>query len=151
MPRVAVSPKVAARKPARSYFLMTRRGNFKPARTTHNQCKEPGYMEYTYELRMVFDGAVKLDTNAFIVDHQAIHDMVTELGLAGSCEEITARILTALDTFMALEGIPMLACRCTVKPVDPNAPAYLERIHIAEGAPAEVSRVLQCTHPSFEP
>lgn len=144
MPKtIHVTPKLPARKPARSYFLMTRRGNFKPAKMTHNQCKEPGYSEYTYELRMVFDGAVTLDPNAFIVDHQKIHDMITALGLAGSCEEFTTRILTALDGFMDAAGIPMLACRCTVKAVDPNAPAFLERIHIAEGAPAEVTRVLQ--------
>lgn len=144
MPKTAkVSPRVPPKVPARSYFLMTRRGTFKPGRMTHNQCKEPGYSEYTYELRMVFDGAVKLDADAFIVDHQKIDEMVRGLGLAGSCEEFTTRILTALDSFMDAAGIPMLACRCTVKAVDPNAPAFLERIHIANGAPAEVTRVLQ--------
>lgn len=144
MPKtVRVTPKLAPRAPARSYFLMTRRGRFKPSHATNNQCKEPGYSEYNYELRMVFDGNVKLDASHFIVDHAQIDTLVRELGLVGSCEDMTARILTALDGFMEAAGIPMLACRCTVKAVDPNAPAFLERIHIAEGAPQEVTRVLQ--------
>lgn len=143
MPKTRVSPKVPPRKPARSYFLMTRRGSFKPAHSTPNQCKEPGYSEYNYELRMVFDGNVPLDRNNFIVDHGKIDAMVRDLGLIGSCEDMTARILTALDAFMDAAGIPMLACRCIVKAVDPNAPAFLERIHISEAAPREVTRVLQ--------
>lgn len=125
-----------------SYFVMTRKGTFRPAQHTTNQCKEPGWPEYAYELRMVFRGDMQLDRDGFIVDHADIHEMVVNLGLAGSCEQFSTRILTALDSFMSNSGIPMLACRCIVRAIDPNAPAWLERLHIYREAPPEAVKLL---------
>lgn len=134
---------LATPKPARSYFIMTRTGLFRPAEQTSNQCKEPGWPEYSYNLRMVFDGALKLDRNDFIVDHAQIDTMVRGLGLKGSCEDMTTRVLEALDAFMHERGIPMVACRCIIRATDPNAPAWLERVHVANGAHVEALRLLQ--------
>lgn len=139
----AKSKPAAHTAPGRSYFIMNRTGLFRPAAHTPNQCKEPGWPEYSYNLRMVFDGSMKLDRNDFIVDHAQVDKLVHELGLKGSCEDMTTRVLTALDAFMSARGINLLACRCTIRATDPNAPAWLERIHIANSAPSEVSRLLQ--------
>lgn len=126
----------------RSFFVMTRRGLFRPASHTQNQCKEPGWPEYSYELRMVFRGDMALDESGFIVDHAEIDSMIQELRLTGSCEEFTTRILHSLDKFMSSAGIPMVGCRCIVRATDPNSPAWLERLHIAPQAPQEAVRLL---------
>ena len=130
-------------KPARAYFIMNRVGTFRPAHTTANQCKEPGWPEYSYNLRMVFDGNMKLDKNDFIVDHAQVDAMVRELGLTGSCEDIGTRVLNALDAFMAERKIPMVACRCVIRATDPNAPAWLERVHVSDPKHVEAMRLLQ--------
>lgn len=129
--------------PARSYFIMNRTGVFRPSRSTTNQCKEQGWPEYAYSLRMVFPGDMKLDPNDFIVDHADIDQLVQTLRPPGSCEDMARTILTALDAFMAERKIPILACKCVIRPTDPTAPAWLERIHIASGAHVEAMRLLQ--------
>lgn len=126
----------------RSYFVMTRRGTFRPTHYTSNQCKEPGWPEYSYELRMVFRGEMDLDKDGFIVDHAEINHMIQKMQLTGSCEKFTIAILGSLDKFMSSANIPMVACRCIVRATDPNTPAWLERLHIAPAAPAEVVRLL---------
>lgn len=137
------SPKLPTPEPARSYFVMNRIGRFTPAQFSSNQCKAPGYPEYQYALRMVFPGDMKLDSHDFIVDHAEIHAMVTKMALSGSCEDMTTLILRALDRFMTEHKIPMVACKCTIRPTDPEAPAWLERIHVAPGAHVEALRLLQ--------
>jgi hypothetical protein len=132
-----------APSPARSFYIMNRTGLFRPSHTTPNQCKEPGWPEYAYALRMVFPGDMKLNHNDFIVDHAEVDKLVKGLTNVGSCEDITRAILTALDQFMASRKLPMLACRCTVRATDPNAPAWLERIHVHPTAPADALRLLQ--------
>lgn len=142
-PRPPTRDRTLVPPPARAYFIMNRNGLFRPAETTSNQCKEPGWPEYAYSLRMVFDGSMKLDKNDFIVDHAEVDRLVRELGLKGSCEDMTLRILTALDAFMAKRGIPMVACRCVVRPTDPNAPSWMERVHVASREHVEALRLLQ--------
>lgn len=135
--------RVADAQPARAYFIMNRVGTFRPSQASQNQCKEPGWPEYSYNLRMVFDGATKLDQNDFIIDHAQVDAMVRGLGLKGSCEDMTTRVLNALDQFMAERGIPMVACRCIIRATDPNSPAWLERVHVSSAAHVEALRLLQ--------
>lgn len=137
-PRKIVTP-----APARSYFIMNRVGTFRPSAPTPNQCKEPGWPEYSYSLRMIFPGNMKLDANDFIIDHAEVDTLVRALAPKGSCEDMSARILTALDQFMHGKGIPMIACKCVIRPTDPNAPAWMERIHVSSGAHVEALRLLQ--------
>jgi hypothetical protein len=132
-----------APEPARSYFVMNRVGRFTPAHHTSNQCKAPGYPEYTYMLRMVFPGDMKLDANGFIIDHAQVNDMVVKLAATGSCEDMARVILTALDQFMTAKRIPLVACKCIIRPTDPDAPAWMERIHVAPGSHVEALRLLQ--------
>lgn len=139
----AHKPSTKLHVPVRSYFVMNRTGRFKPSHNSANQCKAPGWPEYVYTLRMVFPGDMKLDANDFIIDHAEVNDMVVKLAAAGSCEDMSRAILTALDKFMANKGIPMVACKCTIRPTDPEAPAWLERIHISPSAHVEALRLLQ--------
>jgi len=132
-----------ARKPARSYFIMNRTGVFRPSEMTSNQCKEPGWPEYTYALRMVFPGDMKLDHNDFIIDHAEVDAMVRKLAPKGSCEDMSARILDALHELMAKKNLPMVACKCVIRPSDPTAPAWMERVHVADNAHVEALRLLQ--------
>jgi len=135
--------KLATPLPARAYFIMNRTGSYRPSQMTSNQCKEPGWPEYTYALKMIFPGDMKLDANDFIVDHAEVDSMVRALAPKGSCEDMSARILTALDQFMHSRGIPMVACKCVIRPSDPTAPAWMERIHVTSGAHVEALRLLQ--------
>jgi len=110
----------------KSYFVMNRTGKFTPEKTTSNQCKAPGHGQYFYHLKMVFLGGMKLDENSFILDHQDVDDLVTGLILQGSCEEMNRKIMERLAKLMGLKSIPMVACKCTIRPGLGDGPAWLE-------------------------
>lgn len=115
----------------KSYYVMNRSGEFEPIRPTSNQCKEPGHLRYGYELRMCFFGAMQLDQNQFILDHQLVDDLVQSLALTGSCEEMHKLISRQLRTMMTRKNIELAACKCTIKP-KPDGPAFLEFITLNE-------------------
>lgn len=118
----------------KSYFVMNRTGKFYPAKMTPNQCKAPGHSQYNYHLRMVFAGDAKLDQNNFLLDHQEVDDLVQGMMLKGSCEEMNQKITARLAKLMGAKAIPMVACKCTIRPMIPDGPAWLEFVTLPEEA-----------------
>lgn len=113
----------------KSYFVLNRQGTFYPAKMTTNQCKVLGHSKYYYLLQMVFDGKLKLDENSFIVDHQAIDNLVQELVLKGSCEQMHQKIAKLLVPTLVKKNLPLLACKCTIRPtLDTQGPAWLQYV-----------------------
>lgn len=113
----------------KSYFILNRQGEFKPSMMSSNQCKGWGHSNYHYLLQLVFDGTLKLDENSFIVDHQAIDDVVQNLVLKGSCEQMHLKISRLLVPTMIKKKLPLLACKCTIRPtLDPKGPAWLQYV-----------------------
>lgn len=113
----------------KSYFILNRQGSFQPSAMTKNQCKGWGHGNYYYLIQMVFDGKVKLDDMAFIVDHQAIDDLIQEMVLKGSCEQMHQKIAKLLVPTLIKKNLPLLACKCTIRPtLDPQGPAWLQYV-----------------------
>jgi hypothetical protein len=114
-----------------SYFVMNRTGEFEPSGMTANQCGREGVGKYFYALKMVFEGACKLNEDDFIIDHQAIDDLVNEIELAGSCEAMQLRIKNALVPFLCKQyGLPMLAYKCTLYAGKKTGPAWMEYVSL---------------------
>lgn len=105
------------------FFIMTRKGSFRPAKFTNNQCKEPGQTTYNYVLKMVFPKDVEMDSHHFIVDHADVDKMITHLVLEGSCEQMHKRICKAVREFFELRKRDLYGFKCTIVPdvVDPVA------------------------------
>jgi hypothetical protein len=114
-----------------NYFIMNRTGEFTPSKHTENQCKVEGHTKYFYHLVLVFDGAVKLNYDAFIVDHQELDSMITDLDLKGSCEEMHQKIAAHLIPMLEDDKeLPLLACKCTIRPTKKDGPAWLEYVSL---------------------
>lgn len=114
-----------------SYFVMNRTGEFSPAAMTSNQCGKDGVAKYFYALKMVFAGTCRLDKDEFIIDHQAIDDLVNEIGLSGSCEQMQLRIKEKLVPFLCKEyGLPMLAYKCSLHAGKKDGPAWMEFVSL---------------------
>jgi hypothetical protein len=110
-----------------TFYVMTRKGQFRTAYYTQNQCKVEGHRQYTYHLRFVFDGSAKLDENSFLIDHADIDRAIQGLELAGSCEEMHKQISKKLVPMLERKKLPLLACKCTIYP-EQYAVAFLEFI-----------------------
>lgn len=113
-----------------SYFIMNRTGEFEPYGMTSNQCKAPEHKKYYYHLKLVFDGECELDKDAFIVDHQEIDDLVASLPLLGSCEQMQLQLSRQLLPMFQDRDIPLLACKCVIKPTKSDGPAWLEYVSL---------------------
>lgn len=114
-----------------SFFIMNRTGEFEPKFSTDNQCKVAGHTKYHYHLKLVFDGKCKLNADQFIIDHQLIDDLVTQLGLAGSCEEMHLHIRRELIPMLTKDhGLPLLACKCVIRPTKKDGAAWLEYVSL---------------------
>jgi hypothetical protein len=129
------------------YFIMNRVGQIKLKADSKNQCKAIGHRDFQYQLRMVFDGTMKLDSRQYILDHQDVDTMIQKIGFIGSCEQIHQVLMLKLVAFMAKKKIPMRAARCVLKPiintghvsrpiwsVDTSVKAWLEYVHIEYGS-----------------
>lgn len=103
---------------SQSYFILNRRGRIVPAKMTNNQCTEPGQKEYFYQMGLVFSGETKLNDNQWIVKHEDIDAMMQNLGHVGSCESMQLRIVKHIVPWLVKQGLPVLAYKCTIKPVD---------------------------------
>lgn len=127
--------------------IMHRRGTFKPVQMTCNQCKVYGTEEYNYSITMIFSPKLRLDKMGFIIDHQAIDDIIQNLGLKGSCEQMQDAICEHLCGEFKKMKIPMWACKISIGAVLADGsqlqgwmhktwaqkPKYLELLAIAQG------------------
>lgn len=120
------------------FFIMTRKGSFRPAKHTSNQCKEPGQMVYNYSLTMVFPKDVKMDSHHFIVDHAKVDNLITSLSLEGSCEQMHKRICEAVRSFFSHLQRDLLGFRCIIVPDVAEAVAVLSYIYIKEDHPQQL-------------
>jgi hypothetical protein len=115
------------------YYVMHRQGTFKPAGYTANQCKAPKHPDYHYELVMVFDGDAELDERKFLLDHQEVDDMIQSLRLGGSCEQMHQRISKRITSLMRERDLPMVACKCIIRPSVPVGAAHLKFVSFETG------------------
>jgi hypothetical protein len=117
----------------KSYFILNRQGEFNPTDMTNNQCKGWGHGKYFYLLQLVFDGTLKLDDNAFIIDHQDVDDLVQNIVLKGSCEQMHMKIAKKLIPTLVKKALPLLACKCTIRPtLDPQGKAWLQYVSLKD-------------------
>lgn len=118
-----------------SFYVMNRTGKFEPDYYDDNQCKAKGHLEYHYHIKLVFEGACKLNDDGFIIDHQEIDDVIQNLGLQGSCEEmhldIRKKLIPALTEHF---GLPLLACKCVIHPTKTPGAAWLEYVSLKDKA-----------------
>lgn len=112
------------------FYIMYRNGIIVPSKYTPNQCKVNGHPVYYYTLAMVFPKAVRLDKDRFIIDHQYVDNLITKMGLTGSCEDMHRNICAAVQEFFAEKGIKLIACKCTIKPSESNNQAYMEYVYL---------------------
>lgn len=120
--------KTASSKFKTSFFIMNRRGTFKPAATTNNQCAKPGHDEYFYLIKLVFDGDQPLDYRQFILDHAEVDAFINKLGLVGSCEEMHVLLKHELPDFMAEKSLGFAAYKASIRPVRVPDVAWLDYV-----------------------
>lgn len=115
-----------------SFYVMNRRGSFKPQMHTDNQCAKPGHEEYHYHIRLMFDGDQPLDHQQFIIDHQDVDDFIKKLGLVGSCEEMHTLLKLELPEFMKERSLSFVAYKATIQPFKPAGTAWLDFVWARE-------------------
>jgi hypothetical protein len=74
-----------------------------------------------------------LDSNGFLIDHADIDNMIHNLLLNGSCEEMHLMIRNGLATLMVDNNVPMVAYKSIIRPVNPEGAAYMKYVWWAEG------------------
>lgn len=95
---------------------MSRKGTFKTHKPTENQCSREGEPLYTYEIKLVFLGAIKLDEEGFIVRHERIDSLVQSTLLFGSCEEMHRILFDAINEAFKHNRIQIKAYKATISP-----------------------------------
>lgn len=110
------------------YYIMNRRGVFKPDARTNNQCAKPGHSEYHYHLKLIFDGDQPLDNREFLLDHAEVDAFLKQLGLVGSCEEMHVLIRKELPEFMAEKSLGLAAYKAVIYPTKVLAEAWMEYV-----------------------
>lgn len=115
------------------YYVMHRTGQFKPAKFSSNQCKGPGHDKYHYELVMVFNGDASLDKDYFLLDHQNVDDVIQKMRLGGSCEQMHLKISRAISKLMKDHNLPMVACKCILRPTIPDGAAWMKFVSFEPG------------------
>ena len=88
-----------------SKYTMHRRGTFRAAYVTENQCAFPGAEKYTYRVTAHFPSNSHLNAKHFLIDHQDIDDVVHSLKLAGSCEQMERQITHAIVSHLFTVGL----------------------------------------------
>lgn len=111
------------------YYVMHRIGRFEVEKSAENQCKAPGWPAYEYQLKMVFDGNMTLDTDGFIVEHQDIDDLVQGLKMTGSCELLVRKIVDRVTKMCGYKALPLLAIRGLIRPIGMQVSAWFEYAH----------------------
>lgn len=97
-----------------SFYILTRRGIFRPSEFTNNQCKEYGWKEYHYQIAVVVDS--HLDRDGFIIDHQRIDNMIQGMKLSGSCEQMHNSICSDLQQLLTGHDVNLYACKTIICP-----------------------------------
>lgn len=105
------------------YFVMTRKGQFKPSHDTNNQCVKVGKQIYDYELKLLFEGNVELDDNGFIIRHEEIDELIQKMELSGSCEQMNLQISKEISQFFMFK---LIGLKSMITP-----PVYKHEILIA--------------------
>lgn len=110
-------------------YVMHRKGKFRPATTTDNQCRQPGHTQFEYRLTLVT--SENLDDNGFIVDHLDVHRAIELAYMAGSCEEMHHQLYnTIISLFLGLE-CKLLMYKAAIIPL-PEGEAYMEFVRVLQ-------------------
>lgn len=113
------------------FYIMYRNGIIVPPHPTPNQCKVEGHPIYYYTIGMVFPKDVQLDDNQFIIDHAYVDSLISQqLSLTGSCEEMHKTICEHVRELFKSKDIPLVACKCTLKPSQGENAAYMEYVYL---------------------
>jgi hypothetical protein len=102
-------------------FIIHRKGRIETSFNTDNQCKDVGWRYYYYHVTIATE---KRDHQNFVIDHEEINNLIQELVIFGSCEDIAHTIYEAI--FNAIKGIQ--AFKCCISPVQDKGPAYMEYV-----------------------
>ncbi len=106
-------------------FILTRKGQFTTTSKSNNQCKEPGYHDYYYEIR-VKCGA-KLDNQGFVIDTRLLEEIVLEaVRKMDSCERLCLLTAQALYLNLVEHGAIVNKIYVRIQPAIVDAKGFIE-------------------------
>jgi hypothetical protein len=97
-------------------FTMMRSGVFVPAKATRNQCAREGHPAYNYRIIVATDASLPLNEREMILDHILIDDMMMNMKLSGSCEEMLKAVLNEVKSLFSDFEIKLLGAKIDIYP-----------------------------------
>lgn len=110
-------------------YIMERKGFFKSFKSSDNQCKGKGHLNYSYQIKIAFSRKCLLDKSYFLIDHQHIDDVIQKITFKSSCEVMHQNILKELKLLFYNKKLNILAIKTTIKPIKPEGMAELTYIY----------------------
>jgi hypothetical protein len=104
-------------------LILVRSGMAKVATVADNQCRDKGWTDYDYTLKV--HASCKLDKDGFIIDHSILHAAIMQAFTSmGSCEELCMSIEHHVRLALLLHSVECRKIFVRIKPV--NGLAYVE-------------------------
>lgn len=103
-------------------FTINRTGQFKVSTHTNNQCKSKNHVAgYKYHIIIVVD---TLDEQGFVIDHIEIDNIIQNIKIEGSCEEICLQLFNSIKKLKCAGTI--VAYKSIIQPITANMQAFIE-------------------------
>jgi len=97
-------------------FTLNRLGVVTSNHSSSNQCKDFGWKDYRYEVRITCTD--KLDNDDFVIEHSRIHDEVARVfQTMGSCERLCLNIERAILKLVQSHGVKVKKIYVKVMPM----------------------------------